>query len=189
MKNMLAITLLSLGTPMLLMGDEIARSQKGNNNGYCQDNEDFWFNWDNVEKNKALLNFTRELIKHRTKLGLLKIEDTFVDVRRGSLNSLLKKSNIFWHGVKLHHPDWGDDSHSLILEIRHPQSDQTYVFIFNAYWEDLRFELPMSHSGQWELFIDTSLDDGEDIHQDGNAKKYYRQTYTSKARSTVVLRG
>jgi glycogen operon protein len=189
MKNMLAITLLSLGTPMLLMGDEVARSQKGNNNGYCQDNEDFWFNWDNVEKNKALLNFTRELIKHRTKHEILEIEETFVDVRRGSLNSILKKSNIFWHGVKLHHPDWGDDSRSLVLEIRPPQSEKTYVFIFNAYWDDLEFELPKARSGKWGLFIDTSLEDGEDILKDGVSKKYYYQTYTSKARSTVVLRG
>jgi len=185
MKNMLAITLMSLGTPMLLMGDEVARSQKGNNNGYCQDNEDFWFNWDNVDKNSELLNFTIELIKRRTSYE----GDRLVDVRRGSLNRLIKKSNIFWHGTKLHKPDWTDDSHSLVLEIKPPRSEMTFILIFNAYWKSLDFELPEAHSGQWQCIVDTALGDGNDIYCEGSKKVYYRQSYIAKARSTVILMG
>jgi isoamylase len=60
---MLTITLLSLGTPMILMGDEIGHSQKSNNNGYCQDNPTFWFDWSQIKKNRALFDFTNGLIK------------------------------------------------------------------------------------------------------------------------------
>ena len=185
MKNMLAVTLLSLGTPMILMGDEIARSQKGNNNGYCQDNENFWFNWDNIEKNKSLLAFTKGLIKRRTVLKGIHLEDT----RRGSLHSLIEGSNLRWHGTQLYQPDWGDDSHSIMMEMKDPETQLKMLIILNAFWEPLEFELPEPPHGKWLRFADTAQNEGDDIYEAGKAGQYYTQKYTAEARSTVILVG
>ena len=184
-KNMLAVTLMSIGTPMILMGDEIARSQKGNNNGYCQDNEDFWFNWDDVEKQKGLLNFTRGLIKRRTVLDGLHLSDT----RRGTLHALLEGSNLRWHGTKLHQPDWGKDSHSIMMETKDIGSNLKLLLIFNAFWDTLEFELPEPPHGKWLCFADTAQNEGEDIYEEGKEGQYYTQKYVAQARSTVILVG
>ena len=69
MKNFLAITLLSLGTPMLLMGDEVRRTQRGNNNAYCQDNEISWFDWTLLERHRDLHRFVKTLVRQRVMLG------------------------------------------------------------------------------------------------------------------------
>ena len=182
MKNMLTITLMSFGTPMILMGDEIARTQKGNNNGYCQDNEDFWFNWNNVKKQRHLLAFTKKIIKHRTAPEGLHL----TDARRGSLTSMIEKADIRWHGTNLHQPDWGEDSHSIMMEINQPESDSKMLIIMNAYWESLDFELPESPSGKWLRFVDTANTD----HDERSAvESHCSQSYIVEGRSTVVLIG
>ncbi len=183
MKNMLTTTLMSLGTPMILMGDEIARSQKGNNNGYCQNNEDVWFNWDDVEKNKELLNFTKTLIKRR----ILREGMHLFDTQRAMLDVLLKQSLMNWHGTRLNQPDWGHDSHSIILEVQRAEYEVRLILIFNSYWQTLDFELPKLINKKWLRFIDTSLQAGEDIHQAGQKEYYYTNKYTVQAHSTVVL--
>lgn len=183
MKNMLATTLISLGTPMILMGDEIARSQKGNNNGYCQDNEDFWFNWDDIEKHKSLFNFTKALIKHRS----LRQGVQFFDTQRKTLSILLEQSSIHWHGTRLNQPDWEDNSHSIMLEVKPTGSDLVTLYIFNSYWQALDFELPDHHGEKWLRYIDTHLNDGKDMYQAGQKKYYYTNKCTVQARSTVIL--
>src|SRR5262249_48525265 len=108
-KNFLAVTILSLGMPMLLMGDEVRRSQRGNNNAYCHDDEISWFDWDAVEKHAGLLRFLRLLLARR---ALRKIDG---ENQRLSLNRLLRHANKTWHGTKLNQPDWSRQSHSLAL--------------------------------------------------------------------------
>src|SRR5262249_9007619 len=101
-KNFLTITLLSLGTPMLLMGDEVRRSQNGNNNAYCQDNEISWLNWNLLNEHADLFRFTSLLICRRL------LRDVSAEKERKSLSSLIQGATKSWHGVKLHQPDWSE---------------------------------------------------------------------------------
>src|SRR5208283_4674585 len=106
-KNLLAMTLLSLGVPMLMMGDEARRSQRGNNNAYCQDNETSWFDWNLVRQHAGIHRFFELLIARRA----LRKMDT--ERQKLSLNQLLRGASKAWHGVKLRQPDWSEQSRSL----------------------------------------------------------------------------
>src|SRR5262249_13437946 len=108
-KNFLAVTLLALGTPMLLMGDEVRRSQRGNNNAYCQDNEISWFDWTLIEKHADLHRFATKVLARRA------MRTSEPERKRVSLNQLLHRANKAWHGTKLNQPDWTNQSHSLVL--------------------------------------------------------------------------
>jgi pullulanase/glycogen debranching enzyme len=110
-KNFLAVTLLSLGTPMLLMGDEVRRTQGGNNNAYCQDNEISWFDWTLLERHRDLHRFVKTLIGHRLAVG------GRPGVQGLSLNELLRRGEIEVHGVRLRKPDLSPSSHSLAVTV------------------------------------------------------------------------
>ena len=185
MKNLMAINLLSLGTPMILMGDEVARSQKGNNNGYCQDNSDFWFNWQDIEKNKGLFRFTKALIAQRSMLELVCFDYT----NRHSLHDIIAHAGIKKHGVQLNKPNWGADSHAIALESKHPYCETVTYVIFNAYWQPLNFELPISPSGKWLRVVDTSLTGNQDIYIEGDKKYCFKGKYLAAPRSVVILIG
>src|SRR5581483_10698159 len=101
--------LMSLGVPMILMGDEVRRTQRGNNNAYCRDDESNWFDWTLLERHADILRFARLMCARRT------LRDVEHELRRVSLNTLLREGSKGWHGVKLHQPDWGDWSHSIAL--------------------------------------------------------------------------
>jgi glycogen operon protein len=104
-KNFFALTLLSVGTPMLLMGDEVRRTQRGNNNAYCLDNEVSWFDWDLCKKNADILRFVKELIRLRLHFDQGTAGDAI------ALEDYLSNAHIEWHGTLLDKPDWGSDSH------------------------------------------------------------------------------
>ena len=106
-KNFLTVTLLSLGVPMILMGDEVRRTQGGNNNAYCQDNETSWFDWTLLKKHADVHRFLKLLIARRLLRG------TEHERQRLSLNRLIQEANKAWHGVKLNQPDWSDHSRSV----------------------------------------------------------------------------
>ncbi len=183
-KNFLAITLLSLGTPMLLMGDEVRRTQRGNNNAYCQDNEISWFDWALVEKNTGLRRFVRELIFDRLHRVGLK-EDGMIPV-----SEVIRNARIKWHGVKLNRPDWSNQSHSLAGTVYSPETRLIYHLMLNAYWEELEFELPpigAVHRSKWHRWIDTSLTSPDDICDWSNAPEIQDPVYLSKPRSYAVL--
>src|SRR6266550_261474 len=108
-KNFLTVTLLSIGMPMILMGDEVRRSQRGNNNAYCQDNETSWFDWALVAKHADVHRFVT-LLNGRRLLREMEPEQPHV-----SLDQLLREAHRAWHGVKLHQPDWQESSHSLAV--------------------------------------------------------------------------
>ena len=151
-KNFLTINLLALGVPMLLMGDEVRRTQMGNNNAYCQDNEISWFDWSLLEKHADIHRFVKELIRYRLSLNVYK------DIRGVSLTRLLQTAQLDWHGIELREPDWGFDSHSLAFTVRGRRG--LFHVIFNAYWKSLDFELPpTAEQGltPWQRIIDTSL--------------------------------
>src|SRR5581483_568588 len=106
-KNFLTLTLLSLGVPMIVMGDEVRRTQGGNNNGYCQDDETTWFDWSLLEKHGDVHRFTQLLAARRVN------RDLAADQQGLSLTDLLRQATTAWHGVTLWHPDWSRQSHSL----------------------------------------------------------------------------
>jgi glycogen operon protein len=180
-KNFFTITLLALGMPMLLMGDEVRRTQQGNNNAYCQDNELSWFDWSLVEKHQDLRRFVKRLIHLRRDLNVLESGDGL------SLNRLLQQSRLEWHGVKLYQPDWGEDSHSLALTIR--AGRELFHLILNAYWEALEFELPPLPAGNrdgWRRVIDTALESPEDCCERARPIET-GATYRAESRSVVML--
>src|SRR4249920_2712175 len=105
-KNFLTVTMLSLGMPMILMGDEARRTQSGNNNAYCLDNETSWFDWTLVDKHADVHRFVTLLNARRL------MRDVEHERQRVSLNQLIQRARQEWHGVKVGQPDWGDHSHS-----------------------------------------------------------------------------
>lgn len=151
-RNFLTINLLALGAPMVLMGDECRRTQGGNNNAYCQDNELSWFDWELAEQHQGLRRFVRELVRRRLER----------DTPEGlSLNALLHRSRIDWHGIRLHRPDWADHSHSIAVTVR---GRFAVHLMINAWWKELLFEIP-KRSGErvWRRWIDTSRPSPDDI--------------------------
>ena len=135
-KNFLTLTLLAIGTPMLLMGDEVRRSQGGNNNAYCQNNEISWFDWTLVEKHADVYRFIKALIALRMN------RDLPVEPLDITLNELLRRQPVQWHGVKLNAPDWGHESHTLAATVPLLGYQLLLHLIINAYWEPLHFETP-----------------------------------------------
>jgi isoamylase len=181
-KNFLTVTLLSLGLPMILMGDEVRHMQGGNNNAYCQDNEISWFDWTRVCKHADVHRFVRLLIAQRL------LRDVEHERQRVSLNTFLHEANKAWHGVKLHQPDWSDWSHSLALGAELRKERLLFHLILNAYWEPLDFELPkLEGDGLWRRWIDTALDSPHDIVPPQAAPTVPGNTYRAGARSVVML--
>jgi glycogen operon protein len=178
-KNFLTVTLLSIGMPMILMGDEVRRTQRGNNNGYCQDNETSWFDWTLLTKHEDVHRFVRLLCRRR----LLREPDA--EATRLSLGQLLREAYRAWHGVTLNQPDWRDISHSLAVTAAVPSTRLLVHLIFNAYQEALEFELPPD--GAWHRWIDTFLDSPNDIVPWRSAPVVAGNTYRAQARSVVVL--
>ncbi len=183
-KNFLAVTMLSLGLPMILMGDEVRRTQQGNNNAYCQDNESSWFDWTLVAKHADVLRFITLLCARRPWRELES------ESRELSLNQLLRKANIAWHGVKLGQPDWGASSHSLALSADCGSEELLLQVILNAYSEPLDFELsPVGDGsdGSWRRWIDTTLDSPHDIVEWQSAPPVPGRSYRAGPHSVVVL--
>jgi glycogen operon protein len=185
-KNFLTVTLLALGMPMILMGDEVRRSQSGNNNAYCQDNEISWFDWTLVEKHADVHRFVTLLNARRL------LRDAEHERRRVSLSQLIQQATKAGHGVKLRQPDWGEHSHSLALEAVLRREGLRVYLIVNAYSELLEFELPpvgAGDAGPCRRWIDTGLESPEDIVPWEAAPTLSGLTYPAAAHSVVVLVG
>ena len=183
-KNFLTVTMLSLGLPMILMGDEVSRSQFGNNNDYCHDNELNWLDWSLLEKHADLHRFVKLLIARRLLRGLE------AERQRKSLTELIKDARKAWHGVRVNQPDWSSSSHSLALGAEIKKEKLLFHWMMNAYWEPLDFELP-SPDGRggnpWRRWIDTALESPLDIVEWQGAPAIAGCTYRVEARSVAVL--
>jgi isoamylase len=183
-KNFAALNFLAIGTPMLLMGDEMRRSQKGNNNAYCQDNEISWLNWNLLKQHAEIHRFVRMMVAFRAR------RDVVIENARLSLNQLLEQARIEWHGTALNRPDWSDDSHSIAFTVQSLRGRFTIHVMLNAYWERLTFELPsMGEQGnrRWHRWIDTFLPWPDDIRSWEEAPPVEESTYVVEPRSLVVL--
>ena len=185
-KNFLTVTMLSVGMPMLLMGDEVRRTQLGNNNAYCQDNETSWFDWTLLTKHADVHRFVTLLNARRI------LRDSEPERQRLSLNQLLHGVNLAWHGVKLNQPDWSEHSHSLAFTVELRQETLLFHVILNAYWAPLAFELPRfdnAAENPWRRWIDTALDSPRDIREWERVEPVSGSTYRAESRSAVILFG
>jgi glycogen operon protein len=183
-KNFLTVTLFSLGMPMILMGDEVRRTQNGNNNAYCQDNETSWFDWARLTKHADVHRFVRLLIERRL------LRDAWPERRRINLIDLIREAGKGWHGTRLNEPDWGDHSHSVALSAEIRAEKLFFHIIFNAYWEPLEFELPAVDNGDenpWRRWVDTSFASPQDIVEWRNSPGVSGHMYRAGPRSVVVL--
>lgn len=179
-KNFAAVLMTSIGVPMILSGDEVGKSQNGNNNVYCQDNEIAWFDWALVDKNKDLFRFFKSVISLRLHCSSLRRE-TFFD---GSINSRGLK-DIEWHGCKLYSPGW-DNPESKVLAYTiasFTENEPDIHVIINMEHQGLDFELPGLSNRRWFRFADTFLNYPDDISELGSesavdSAQYYVGTYS-----------
>jgi isoamylase len=170
-RNFLVTLLLSQGVPMLVAGDEWARTQKGNNNAYCQDNEISWLNWNLDEEQKAFLEFTKGLIRLRREHPVFRRPKFFQGRRiRGS-----EIRDVMWFnsgGNEMTEEEWsspfvrclgvllsGDTIDVQTFE-GEPIRDDTFLLLLNAHHEPLQFVLPGQEGVEWQLLLDTTSPDG-----------------------------
>jgi len=183
-KNLLTVTLMSLGLPMFTMGDEVRRTQLGNNNAYCQDNEISWFDWELPKKHQDVLRFVQLLIARRL------LRDVEPENERMTLMELVRESVRAWHGTRLGQPDWSDSSRSIALTTVALKHKLLFHLILNAYWDSLDFELPpvqKEGSHLWHRWIDTFLDPPEDIVDWRSSPAVSKTVYKTGPRSVVLL--
>jgi isoamylase len=187
-KNFIVLLLISVGTPMLLMGDEMRRTQQGNNNAYCQDNEVSWLDWRLLDRHPGIHRFVQMLIAQRLRWMEMRDEESFGI----SLNELLRRAELDWHGIRLGKPDWADDSHSLACTLRSGPGHVPFWLhlMFNAYWEPLDFDLPsvpeIAVAG-WQRWIDTARESPEDIMDPPTAPLVRGTQYRVMPRSVAAL--
>ncbi|CAK8722023.1 MAG: glycogen operon protein [Candidatus Electronema aureum] len=163
-KTMAAILLLSQGVPMLVAGDEFGRTQQGNNNAWCQDNEISWIDWRLAEKNKGLLRFFQKLIRLRRDHAIFRRAEFFEISSTGTPPS---SQEILWHGLQPGEPDWSDQSSTLAFLLKDitpdDGTDANFFVMLNGQPEEtVFFTVPDTatgtHNGVWKKIIDTNLD-------------------------------
>jgi len=184
-KNFAAILLLSVGVPMISMGDEVRRTQKGNNNAYCQDNETGWFDWGLVERNRDMFRFWKLMIDFRKRHTTILRPRYFT----GKENERGLK-DISWHGCKLNSPGWDDPyARSLSFTMGEPDDEEDIHVMMNMYWEPLEFEIPdLKDTGRsWYRAVDTFLPSPQDIAGAGEEVQVNGNSYLVQGRIVVVL--
>ncbi len=189
-RNALAILLMSHGVPMLLMGDEVGRSQRGNNNTYCHDNDLNWFDWSLLEQNANLFHFTRQMIAFRKAHRLLRAREHF------GLSAA--QADFIWHGLQAWNADWSPGSRTLAFVLRERQAgqggntDPVLYMALNAYWDALPFQLPeLPINYRWHLFANTALASPYDIYEPGHEipLEPYQDRFLVGGRAVVILVG
>jgi glycogen operon protein len=175
MRNFLTVVFLAQGVPFVLQGDEMGRTQCGNNNGYCQDNDISWVDWGLAEKNAGLLRFTRLMIALRRRHFALSREQF---VNRAS-----------WHGIRVGDPDWTGQSRALAFQLHGWHGQPDFYVMFNTHWETQRFNIP-PRDGQWrwKRLVDTNLPSPDDIVEEAAAVPLRpADHYIMSPRSAVIL--
>jgi isoamylase len=168
-KNFTASLLLSQGVPMILFGDEVLRTQRGNNNAYCQDNPTSWFDWRLVEKNAEMLRFVQALVAFRRRQP---------NVRRGSFLTgkaarTGEMADVSWYGQAGKLIDWNANGPSLTSVFGTSGLDdpaaRAVMIMLHAGREPQRFALPpVAANLAWRLFVDTAAESPLDIHPDAD---------------------
>ncbi|GAB4169973.1 MAG: glycogen debranching protein GlgX [Terrimicrobiaceae bacterium] len=192
-KNAIALLMVSQGVPMILMGDECGRTQLGNNNAYCHDEEWNWFDWSQPSRDAGLLRFTRMMIAFRRANPALRQPEFLTG--RDMVGS--GYPDISWHGVKPWKPDWSLPSRSLAFMLcgRHSAAagrPPHFIYcVLNMFHEPLEFTLPTLPRGMaWFRVVDTSLPSPEDIVEPGTEVPLgLAKSLKVLDRSTAILLG
>ena len=183
-KNFFALKFMSAGTPMVLMGDEMRRTQQGNNNAYCQDSEISWLDWRLLEPHADIHRFVKALCTFRQQ------RDVVAEAETLTLNELLQRAQIEWHGVALNGPDWSESSRSLAFTLQSLRWRFLLHVMLSAYWEPLAFEVPPvpgDSTESWRCCVDTARPSPHDINRWETATAVPASTYLVQPRSIVVL--
>jgi glycogen operon protein len=181
-KNMLATLFVSRGVPMLLGGDEFCRTQRGNNNAYCQDNEVSWYDWKLLKQNQEVFRFTREVIAFRKRHKMLSAGKFYTD------------KDILWFGPDGTSPDWSGEQSTLGClifpeEDRDSTASPSLCMLFNAEVTEIKFKLPPATDNDlWWIAVDTAKPAPYDICEPGNETLLQTQDrYFLESRSMVIL--
>ena len=191
-RNMLGTLLLAQGTPMLLAGDEFGRTQNGNNNAYCQDNEISWVDWDISDRGQELVRFTQKLIALRHKYPILR-RTRFLT---GEQNEELSVKDVSWinaNGSEMAQADWSNgnekcfgmlmDGRSQTTGIRKRGQEATLLMVLNGYHDVVEVTLPEWPEGQgWHLLVDTNMPE-----QNDQLLFPFGQRYAATGRSTLLF--
>lgn len=184
-RNFMAILLLSQGVPMLLYGDEVLRTQQGNNNAYCQNNEISWFSWDLTYKNSDMLRFVREMISFRRRHPCL-MRTRFL---KGVTPRGASFSDITWHGVRLREPSWENpDSQFLAFTLGSVGIDEEDLhIILNMSGEEFDVSLPDPMGKVWYCAVDTANQPPDEIMVTQRQHAISEGQYHVRSRSVTVF--
>jgi len=190
-KNFMTTLFMSQGVPMILAGDEFRRTQQGNNNAYCQDNEISWLNWDLMDTHSDIVRFLKMLIRFRKQHPVLR-QARFAT---GETATGFNAPDCQWHGIQPGKPDWNDHSHSIALQLNgrytrltHEGTDRDIYMVFNASLYTLKFQIPRPFNGsKWIDIIDTSRESPYDILDEKDASLIEGKEIRVKKLSSRVL--
>jgi glycogen operon protein len=176
-KNFLLTLFISRGVPMLLGGDEFRRTQRGNNNAYCQDNEVSWFDWSLLEKHKEIHRFTRGMIAFRRAHPVLRREEFYTD------------AEIKWFAPNSATPDWADQRQKTFACLILGQTEPDLFIMFNAETNPIDFFTPALPAGKhWRLAVDTSRTAPDDLFDPGKEPPIQGQNgFRLEPRSSAIL--
>jgi isoamylase len=176
-KNFLLTLFISRGVPMLLGGDEFRRTQRGNNNSYCQDNEVSWFDWSLVEKHKEIQRFTRGMIAFRRAHPVLRREVFYTD------------ADVKWFAPNGAAPDWTDQRQKAFACLILGQTEPDLFLMFNADTRSVDFSIPALPGGKiWRLAADTSRTAPDDLYEPGKVPSMQGQvSFRLEPRSSAIL--
>ncbi len=175
-KNFALALMVSLGVPMILMGDEYGHTKKGNNNTYCQDNELNWFLWNVLEKKKELFRFFKKILQFRNEKKHLFCKETF-----------LTEKDILWHGKEPLSPNWSEENHLIVYTLIDHLHNKDCLIAFNAGSTSVTINIPSPPIGKsWKLIINTSLTMPHDFVENGTERCSLINTYLLKPRSAIL---
>jgi glycogen operon protein len=183
MKNAVTLLMLSRGVPMLLAGDEIQRTQGGNNNAYNQDNPTSWIDWTMAGVHGEMLRYVRGIIAFRKAHPALSQPYFYTGARneRGL-------ADITWHGTRLNSPGFDDaEARALACTIAGFAGAADVHVMMNMFWEPLTFEIPAHPRRSWRVAVDTFLESPADIADPDNMRPVSDRSRLVQPRSIVVL--
>ena len=182
-RNFATLLMLSQGVPMFVMGDEVRRTQGGNNNAWCQDNPIGWFDWTQTQTESGMLRFWSELIAFRKSHPAVHRARFF----SGAMNER-GMPDISWHGTKLNEPGWNDPhARALAWTVAGSLAHSDIHVMVNMYWEPLTFEIPQIYERAWYTAVNTALPSPQDINAPGNEVLVNSHHVEVSGRSIVVL--
>jgi isoamylase len=182
-KNAFALLMLGRGVPMFVAGDEVRRTQRGNNNAYCQDSEISWFDWSLQDKHPDVLRFFTQMIAFRKRMTAVHRPRFFT----GAINERGLR-DLSWHGTQLDAPGWNDPSARAVAFTLGGFDDEPDLHVMvNMCWEALDFEIPVVPGRKWHLVINTSAPSPADIATPGNERPVSDITFNVGARSIAAF--